>query len=116
MEWCREGKLHRDDGPAVVRADGTKEWYRDGQRPSEDGPAVMQANGTRMWYRDGKLHRDDGPAIEWANGMNRWYVDGERVDKNVPHRLPRTSARNGISMENVSVRARTSPSPVQANG
>jgi hypothetical protein len=44
--------IHRLDGPAVERSDGTKEW----------------------WYNN-KLHRLDGPAIEWAQGNKSWYVN-----------------------------------------
>lgn len=31
-EWCRIGKLHRDDGPAIEPApgNGRKEWWLDG--------------------------------------------------------------------------------------
>ncbi len=49
---------------AVEWADGTKGWYRDGKHHRDDGPAVEWADGTKGWYRDGKLHRDDGPAVE----------------------------------------------------
>ena len=35
--------------------DGTKEWYRDGKLHREDGPAVERSNGTKEWYRDGIL-------------------------------------------------------------
>jgi len=76
-EWCRDDKLHREDGPAVVHADGDKRWYRDGKLHREDGPAVEWANGTKRWYRDGKRHREDGPAIEYASGTKEWYRDGK---------------------------------------
>jgi hypothetical protein len=69
--------LHRLDGPAIERADGTKEWYVDGKRHRLDGPAYEQADGYKEWYVDGKLHRLDGPAIEWSNGSKEWYVDGK---------------------------------------
>jgi len=42
------GNLHREDGPAIEWADGSKEW----------------------WINE-KLHREDGPAIEWADGTKR---------------------------------------------
>lgn len=32
IEWRLNGKLHREDGPAVVRPDGTKEWWVEGHR------------------------------------------------------------------------------------
>ena len=33
--WYQNGKLHRTDGPAIERADGTKEWYIDGKVMTE---------------------------------------------------------------------------------
>ena len=79
--WYRDGKLHREDGPAVEFADGDKEWYRDGKRHREDGPAVESANGDKLWYRDDKLHREDGPAVESANGYKAWYREGKKIDE-----------------------------------
>jgi hypothetical protein len=29
--WYRNGKVHREDGPAVVNSDGSKEWYQNGE-------------------------------------------------------------------------------------
>ena len=29
--WYKDGKLHREDGPAVELKNGLKEWYKDGQ-------------------------------------------------------------------------------------
>ena len=34
-KWYLNGKLHREDGPAVEWADGTKEWYLNGKKYSE---------------------------------------------------------------------------------
>jgi len=48
--------------------DGTKEWYRNGKLHREDGPAIEYNYGTKYWYRNGKLHREDGPAIEDSDG------------------------------------------------
>jgi len=61
--WYRNGKLHRESGPAIEFADGSKCWYRDGKRHRESGPAVEYANGNKEWYRNGKLHRESGPAV-----------------------------------------------------
>ena len=84
--WWRDGKRHGDDGPAVVKADGTaielpdgtKIWYRDGKRHRDDGPAVVLPNGTMKWHRYGELHRDDGPAVVKADGTKEWWRDGKR--------------------------------------
>lgn len=53
-QWCLENnKCHRLDGPAVIRADGSKEWWVNGM-----------------------LHRTDGPAVIWADGYEEWWVKG----------------------------------------
>ena len=54
QEWRVNGKLHRDDGPAVVRANGSQEWYRDGQRHREGGPAVIYADGSEEYWEHGE--------------------------------------------------------------
>ena len=61
IEECyRNGKLHREDGPAIVRhdADGSyAEYHRDGKLHREDGPAVISrsADGVRQedYFRNG---------------------------------------------------------------
>jgi hypothetical protein len=67
--WYRDGKLHREDGPAVEWSTGSKFWYRDGRLHREDGPAIEHADGSRSWYRRGKLYRDNGPVIERADSV-----------------------------------------------
>ena len=76
-EWHLNGERHREDGPAIERANGTKYWYLNGKRHREDGPAVEFANGDKYWYLNGKYHREDGPAIECANGTKYWWLNGE---------------------------------------
>lgn len=75
------GKLHRQNGPAIEYADGTRQWYRDGKRHRENGPAVEYADGTCCWYRDGKLHREDGPAYERASCTRAWYLNGKPLSE-----------------------------------
>ncbi len=75
--WYNEqDQLHREDGPAVEWANGTKHWYHNGKLHREDGPAVEYANGDKHWYLNDKVHREDGPAIEWVNGTKYWYLNG----------------------------------------
>ncbi len=79
--YIKNGKRHREDGPAVERPDGTKSWWVNGKRHREDGPAVEWANGDKLWYTHGKRHREDGPAIEYADGTKKWYLNGEECTK-----------------------------------
>jgi hypothetical protein len=62
--------------PCEIDTDGTKRWYKNGKLHRDDGPAVEFANGDKGWYRNGQFHRDDGPALEYADGTKRWYKDG----------------------------------------
>jgi hypothetical protein len=80
QNWWQHGKIHRDDGPAVVLADGAQYWYQHGELHREDGPAVIRADGTQEWRQQGKRHREDGPALVWADGSQCWYKHGK------PHR------------------------------
>ena len=49
------GKLHRDDGPALIYLDGMQCWYQNGHRHRYDGPALTYPDGRRYWYWNGYL-------------------------------------------------------------
>jgi hypothetical protein len=75
--WYNEKReYHREDGPAIEWADGTKCWYINGKN-KEDGPAVEFVSGEKNWLVNDLLHRKDGPAIEWANGDKEWWYNGD---------------------------------------
>ena len=80
-DWYLNGKLHREDGPAIEFADGTKNWYLNDKRHREDGPAFDCADGTKAWYLNGRRHREDGPAIEDADGSKSWWLNGNQVQE-----------------------------------
>jgi hypothetical protein len=77
--WHLNGKLHREDGPAYIRAAGYRAWWLNGKRHREDGPAVIWASGTQEWWLNDKLHREDGPARIYANGTQEWWLNGKEV-------------------------------------
>ena len=58
---------------------GAKEWFLNGKLHREDGPAIENPNGEKLWYLHGNLHREDGPAIEWPNGIKFWYLNAGLV-------------------------------------
>ena len=64
-----------DEIKCVELASGDKFWYQNGKLHREDGPAIEYANGDKIWYKNGKYHRTDGPAVEYANGHKAWYID-----------------------------------------
>jgi hypothetical protein len=76
--WYCAGELHREDGPAYEDTDGSRAWYLEGRHHRDDGPAVEDVDGYRAWFRRGPLHRDGGPAVEHADWRLEWWVDGQR--------------------------------------
>jgi len=59
-----------------VHPDGTKEWFLNGKLHRDDGPAIEYSFGTKKWFLNGERHRDDGPAVEYNNGSKFWYLNG----------------------------------------
>ena len=58
-----------------------KYWKNDkGQWHREDGPAIERADGIKLWYINGQCHRLEGPAIEVASGSKSWYINGLLYD------------------------------------
>ena len=77
--WCQNNLRHRTDGPTCEYADGTKYWCQNNLRHRTDGPACEDVNGNQEWYKDGELHRLDGPALEYADGTKQWWVNGKQL-------------------------------------
>jgi hypothetical protein len=66
----------------IIKNDNGIFYYKDKEmtiRHREDGPAVEWANGTKYWWLNGELHREDGPAIERVDGSKEWFLNGKVV-------------------------------------
>lgn len=75
-----EGKLHREDGPAVELPSGYKEWFLNGKLHRTDGPAI-EDDYKKVWCQNGRLHREDGPAVEISSGHKYWWLDDKQYSK-----------------------------------
>lgn len=53
--WAKNGRLHRDDGPAVIYTDGSEEWWSNGRLHRDNGPAIIHKNGYKAWWQNNKL-------------------------------------------------------------
>jgi hypothetical protein len=62
-----------------IDSSGTKRYYLNGKLHREDGPAIENSDGTKAWYINDQLHRVDGPAIEYADGSKAWFLNGEPI-------------------------------------
>lgn len=76
--WYLDGRLHREDGPAIEHMNGGTEWLLNGIWHRVGGPAIEGADGSAHWWVNGKQHREDGPAVEYVDGSNEWWVNGRR--------------------------------------
>lgn len=74
------GKLHREDGPAIECINGDKIWCQRGQYHRIDGPAIELSNGINIWYYEDKRHRLDGAAAEFPNGTKQWFINGIKIE------------------------------------
>jgi hypothetical protein len=45
-----------------------------GKLHREDGPAIEYDNGHKSWWINNMCHRLDGPARIWTGGYNQWIV------------------------------------------
>lgn len=73
-KWFFNGLLHRDDGPAET-GDGAK-WFHHGELHRVGGPALI-TDHKMVWYLHGDIHREDGPAVEFKDGSYfAWYKHG----------------------------------------
>ncbi len=56
-------------------------YIKNGKWHREDGPAIEWASGNKFWRVGCVRHREDGPAIEYCNGERRWYVNDKLCSK-----------------------------------
>ena len=100
--WYRDGKRHREDGPAAVydpthNSEGRIEvWCRNGKIHRVDGPATVfdparnPEGRIEEWWRNGEVHREDGPAVVYDPTHNSegrvetWFWGGVLYRKNGP--------------------------------
>ncbi len=92
--WYQHGERHRDNGPALIWPDGMQEWWQHGEIHRDDGPAIITPMGGQFWYQHGEWHRDDGPAVVRANGTQEWYWHGKQVTKEEHAELRNNAVRD----------------------
>ena len=63
----------------TVDEEGNTRWYKDAKCKTphrENGPAIERADGHKEWWQNGQRHRIDGPAIERFDGYREWWING----------------------------------------
>jgi len=74
--------MNKNNNHPICRTNkyGTKRRYLNSLFHREDGPAIEYADGSKFWFNHGYLHRLDGSAIEAFNGDKYWYYHGKHID------------------------------------
>ena len=70
IKHFQNGKLHREDGPAITRP------------KRSTGTIQFSVRAIEEWYKNGKRHREDGPAIVWSCGkvvQEEYWINGKRT-------------------------------------
>lgn len=57
--WYLNGKIHRDDGPAIIHHTGSKFWWVNGKCHKLSGPASVWSGGTTVYYIHGVIHTQE---------------------------------------------------------
>lgn len=89
--YVRNGKFHREDGPAVIRPEspaykhGEQGWYRDGNYYRENGgPHEEAGDGTKHWYTRNEYGEWKVDKVEHPDGSVDIWRDGRRVERRSP--------------------------------
>lgn len=61
---------------------GDKHWFKDGKLHREDGPAIEWVEGPKFWWIEGIRHRIAGPAVEYSDGIKEWWIEGKNYSEN----------------------------------
>jgi len=104
--WFKHGVMHRDGKePSWINGKNDKRWSKEGRYHREDGPAIIYANGTCRYYQDGELHREDGPAIiNNNNNESSFFITGIRVDQQIVENPSSQTIQQITNEENIEVR------------
>lgn len=107
LVWFQNGKVHRDDGPAIVylewgdtnpNYDTIEEWHQYGILHRTTGPAIIYVNGSYEWVQNGRLHREDGPAQYWSpDSSHHWYILGEEITQEIFEKMKTCSNINKLA-------------------
>ena len=65
------------NGIYEVKGFGTY-YYVNGKLHREDGPAIEYIFGDKHWHFNDNLHRLDGPAVEYFSGEVYYYINGKQ--------------------------------------
>jgi hypothetical protein len=117
--WFKKGKIHREEGPAIILHDGSCFWFKNGLEHREGAPAIeLKSYRSNRWCKNGKTHREDGPAEEsWtdSNGWDvtepicAWYINDEKCSEELFITLTKSTKNEIEKLINVDIKRFLAP-------
>jgi hypothetical protein len=65
----------------IIKGKGVEWKLPNGKLHREDGPAIEAYGGYKAWYQHGRRHREDGPAVEGGPDGEEWWFDGYKITR-----------------------------------
>ena len=78
------GRLEKIPNGKQVINGSTTIWVRNGKKHRETGPAEVHRDGYEAWFKDGIPHRLNGPAITHPDGRKEYWINGKKIDNPKP--------------------------------
>ena len=63
-------------GICKILENKTIHYIKNGKHHREDGPAIIYPSGHKQWQLNGVSHREVGPAVESVTGYKEWWYKG----------------------------------------
>ena len=63
------------EGKCYVKHPDSIRWYKNGRLHREDGPALIDVGETEYWFTNGILHRLDVPAVVYKTGNYQYWIN-----------------------------------------
>jgi hypothetical protein len=88
-EYKKVSELTEKGYEFFEQPNGNKAWSLNGKLHREDGPAIEWSDGYKAWYLNGNRHREDGPAVEYTNGDKVWCLRGNKISLEMKSKNPK---------------------------
>ena len=66
-----------NENQEIVKTKNKVSYYLNGKLHRENGPAIEYDDGGKEYWINGIRHRIDGPAVEYVTGNKEYYINGE---------------------------------------
>ncbi len=63
-----------------VNKEGVKHYYLDGKLHRENGPAIEYPDNSPWWFINDEFRPEDEISLEQNTSSKFWYLNGQRID------------------------------------